>query len=93
MPPFLSPKKVPDPILLGWAEIVHGYWSQLVRCSKEDEICDEVKCESSYIPMKHPFVIPGGRFRGKFGSLKKDIMSLIGARGDRTVLLGLILDY
>ncbi|KAF8324785.1 Six-hairpin glycosidase-like protein [Cantharellus anzutake] len=28
-PSFLSPTRIHDPLMLGWAHIVHGYWSQL----------------------------------------------------------------
>ncbi|KAF8334743.1 Six-hairpin glycosidase-like protein [Cantharellus anzutake] len=65
-PSFLSPTRIHDPLMLGWAHIVHGYWSQLVRCSKQGEICDGVNCEGTHIPMNHTFVVPGGRFREQY---------------------------
>jgi alpha,alpha-trehalase len=60
-PPFLN--NVADPLLRAFAQIVHTYWTQLIRGTNSSTLCDGVTCESTLIPLNHTFVIPGGRFR------------------------------
>jgi alpha,alpha-trehalase len=60
-PPFLS--NVTDPLLKAFAQVVHGYWTQLARGTNSSALCDGVKCVSTLIPLNHTFVVPGGRFR------------------------------
>ena len=64
-PPFLN--RVADPLLRNFAQIVHGYWMQLVRGTNSSALCDGQTCESTLIPLNHTFVIPGGRFREQCG--------------------------
>lgn len=44
-----------------FTETVINLWPNLTREINESAICPE--CESSFIPVKRPFVIAGGRFR------------------------------
>jgi alpha,alpha-trehalase len=60
-PPFLN--NVADPLLRSFSQIVHGYWTQLVRGTNSSALCDGKTCESTLIPLNHTFVVPGGRFR------------------------------
>ncbi|KAK2465281.1 hypothetical protein APHAL10511_002635 [Amanita phalloides] len=64
-PAFLQ--NVSDPTLRAWSKVVHGYWTQLVRGTNASQICGGSKpCQSSFIPLNHTFVIPGGRFREQY---------------------------
>ncbi|KIJ59066.1 glycoside hydrolase family 37 protein [Hydnomerulius pinastri MD-312] len=66
-PAFLN--NVTDPLLKGFAQTVHGYWTQLARTTNQSALCDEYpggKCESTLIPLNHTFVVPGGRFREQY---------------------------
>ncbi|GBE85141.1 glycoside hydrolase family 37 protein [Sparassis crispa] len=67
-PPFLD--NVTDPLLKAWTQTVHGFWTQLVRSTNDSALCPEGtesgSCESSFIPLNHTFVIPGGRFREQY---------------------------
>lgn len=60
-PPFLN--HVKDPLPRAFAQIVHGYWTQLIRGTNSSTLCDGKRCESTFIPLNHTFVVPGGRFR------------------------------
>ena len=60
-PPFLN--KVQDGTVRAWSQTVHGYWTQLIRSTQQNVLCDGKTCESSLIPLNHTFVVPGGRFR------------------------------
>lgn len=60
-PPFLN--NVTDSLPRAFAQVVHGYWTLLIRGTNSSTLCDGVKCESTFIPLNHTFVIPGGRFR------------------------------
>ena len=60
-PPFLN--NVTDPLLRAFAQVVHTYWTQLIRETNSSALCDGTTCESTLIPLNHTFVIPGGRFR------------------------------
>lgn len=64
-PTFLN--NVTDPLLKGWSQVVHGYWTQLIRATNRSALCPTGSsggpCESSLIPLNHTFVVPGGRFR------------------------------
>ena len=64
-PAFLD--NVPNPVVKAFSQIVHGYWTQLIRNTNESALCpggtDTGSCESSLIPLNHTFVVPGGRFR------------------------------
>jgi alpha,alpha-trehalase len=89
-PPFLS--NVTDPLLKAFAQIVHGYWTQLIRETNSSALCDGKTCVSTFIPLNHTFVIPGGRFREQcdYFSRMSLVSVLITVHGDR--LLGQLLD-
>ncbi|EGC30247.1 hypothetical protein DICPUDRAFT_41704 [Dictyostelium purpureum] len=57
-PAFLD--KIQDPELKRFATSVHGKWLDLTRVFNVSGLCDD--CYSS-IPVTHPFVIAGSRFR------------------------------
>ncbi|KAF8349388.1 trehalase [Amanita rubescens] len=63
-PPFLQ--NVTDSLLQAWSKTVHGYWTQLIRGSNDSRICESNLCQSTFIPLNHSFVIPGGRFREQY---------------------------
>lgn len=63
-PPFLN--NVADPLLRAFSQVVHGYWTQLIRGTNTSTLCDGKTCESSLIPLNHTFVVPGGRFREQY---------------------------
>ncbi|KAF7798296.1 hypothetical protein EIP86_009516 [Pleurotus ostreatoroseus] len=67
-PAFLN--NVTDPLLKAWSQIVHGYWTQLIRSTNDSALCPEGTesgpCESTLIPLNHTFVVPGGRFREQY---------------------------
>lgn len=44
-----------------FVEVVILKWENLTRVWNESSVCDE--CQSSFIPIKRPFVVAGGRFR------------------------------
>ncbi|KAJ1920601.1 hypothetical protein IWQ60_006963, partial [Tieghemiomyces parasiticus] len=52
---------VKNPVLQGWARILHNFWPELTRQIDLSNLCDG--CQSSFLPTTHPFVVPGGRFR------------------------------
>ena len=60
-PHFLN--NVKDPLPRAFAKVVHSYWTQLIRGTNSSTLCDGTKCESTFIPLNHTFVVPGGRFR------------------------------
>jgi alpha,alpha-trehalase len=60
-PPFLN--NVSDPLLRAFSQIVHSYWTQLIRGTNSSVLCDGRTCESTLIPLNNTFVVPGGRFR------------------------------
>lgn len=45
----------------GWLEVLHRTWGNLTFQYDASQICDG--CGSTLLPSKHPFVLPGGRFR------------------------------
>ncbi|KAJ1729036.1 hypothetical protein LPJ72_005187 [Coemansia sp. Benny D160-2] len=57
-PPFLN--NVTDKLLRAYGAVVNGYWKTLVRKQDLSVLCDG--CETSMLELKHPFVVPGGRF-------------------------------
>jgi len=64
-PAFLQ--NVSDPLVKGFAQAVHGIWTQLIRGTNDTTLCGRgAKCESSLIPLNHTFVVPGGRFREQY---------------------------
>ncbi|KAH9040254.1 glycoside hydrolase family 37 protein [Lactarius hengduanensis] len=63
-PPFLN--NVADPLLRAFSQVVHGYWTQLIRGTNSSTLCDGKTCESTIIPLNHTFVVPGGRFREQY---------------------------
>ncbi|KAF8334741.1 Six-hairpin glycosidase-like protein [Cantharellus anzutake] len=67
-PSFLSPLRIPDPLVLGWSGVVHSYWGALVRGTDPSKLCTggAAGCESTLIPLNHTFVVPGGRFREQY---------------------------
>ena len=76
-PPFLS--SIVDPLIQAFARIVNGYWTQLARTVNKSALCSiypEGTCESTFIPLNHTFIIPGGRFRENCGCFS---MVLIGS--------------
>ena len=54
---------IPDPKVRELAATVHGKWRGLLRQSDHSHkrLCEG--CVSSHLPLPHPFVVPGGRFR------------------------------
>lgn len=44
-----------------FVEVVILKWENLTRVWNESSVCDE--CQSSFLPIKRPFVVAGGRFR------------------------------
>lgn len=63
-PAFLN--NVTDTLVRAFAQIVHGYWTQLARNTNHSALCNEYPvggCESTLIPLNHTFIVPGGRFR------------------------------
>ncbi|KAJ9092112.1 hypothetical protein QFC21_006978 [Naganishia friedmannii] len=60
-PAFLD--DVDDVVYQGFASVVHGYWTLLIRETNQSVICDGVKCDSSVIPLNNSVVVPGGRYR------------------------------
>ncbi|TEB39969.1 glycoside hydrolase family 37 protein [Coprinellus micaceus] len=55
-PAFL--RNVSDPLVKGFAQAVHGFWTQLIRGTNSSTF--------SLIPLNHTFVVPGGRFREQY---------------------------
>ncbi|KAJ2793202.1 hypothetical protein H4R21_005987, partial [Coemansia helicoidea] len=55
-PPFL--RGVTDPVLRGYGMAVHNQWKQLARKRNPSALCDG--CESSLLPVKNTFIVPGG---------------------------------
>ncbi|KAI8343199.1 trehalase [Chlamydoabsidia padenii] len=53
--------KVSDPKYRGWADMLHHSWSKLAFQFDTSLLCEG--CVSSTLPVKRPFVVPGGRFR------------------------------
>jgi alpha,alpha-trehalase len=58
-PGFLA--KIKDENLRHFAHAVHKKWKKLGRVFRKDVICSG--CVSSALQARHPFVVPGGRFR------------------------------
>ncbi|KAG2222884.1 hypothetical protein INT45_013515 [Circinella minor] len=52
---------VHDPIYRGWLEKLSDEWRDLAFEFDTSKLCDG--CVTSALPVKRPFVIPGGRFR------------------------------
>ena len=65
-PAFLNGIK--DPVIRAFSQKVHSFWPELARKMKKTSHCRSgdsffSECESTLIPIKHMFIIPGGRFR------------------------------
>lgn len=58
-PTFLQ--HIHNPIIGEFVQQIVDRWPNLTRMYNESTTCD--LCQSSFIPVKRPFVIPGGRFR------------------------------
>ncbi|PSS03696.1 Six-hairpin glycosidase-like protein [Coniella lustricola] len=56
---FIS--SIKNPIIEEFVQKTVGKWANLTRIFNESVICDQ--CEGSFVPIKRPFVIAGGRFR------------------------------
>lgn len=55
---------VTDPLYHAWVQVVHGYWTLLIRQTNETALCPPTGgCSSSLIPLNHTIVVPGGRYR------------------------------
>ncbi|CAO3591104.1 unnamed protein product [Absidia cylindrospora] len=54
-------KKIKDLKYRGWIDNLHHAWSQLTFKFNTSSLCEG--CVSSTLPVKRPFVVPGGRFR------------------------------
>ncbi|KAI7856664.1 Six-hairpin glycosidase-like protein [Circinella umbellata] len=54
-------KKIEDPQYRGWATQVNQYWVNLTFEFDTSFLCEG--CATSTLPVKRPFVVPGGRFR------------------------------
>lgn len=50
-----------NPINEEFVQVVISKWEDLTRMWNETSVCAE--CQSSFIPIKRPFVVAGGRFR------------------------------
>ncbi|KAJ4414430.1 hypothetical protein N0V82_007937 [Gnomoniopsis sp. IMI 355080] len=50
-----------NPINEEFVQVVMSKWENLTRVWNETSVCAE--CQSSFIPIKRPFVVAGGRFR------------------------------
>ncbi|KAJ1664188.1 hypothetical protein IW140_004217 [Coemansia sp. RSA 1813] len=57
-PPFLG--NIKNKLLRAYGAVVNGYWKTLVRKQDLSILCDG--CATSMLELKHPFVVPGGRF-------------------------------
>ncbi|ORX53048.1 trehalase [Hesseltinella vesiculosa] len=53
--------RVDDIIYREWLEDVHEFWTELAFNFNTAKLCDG--CVSSTLPVKNPFIVPGGRFR------------------------------
>ncbi|KAI8069147.1 glycoside hydrolase [Gongronella butleri] len=53
--------KVDDLIYRGWLDDLHHAWTELAFEFNTSMLCDG--CVTSTLPVKRPFVVPGGRFR------------------------------
>ncbi|KAI9494172.1 trehalase [Zychaea mexicana] len=53
--------KIDDESYRGWATQVHQYWAKLTFEFDTSFLCEG--CATSTLPVKRPFVVPGGRFR------------------------------
>ncbi|CAO3637835.1 unnamed protein product [Cunninghamella echinulata] len=60
-PPLTWLDSINDSTYRGWIDILHHRWSQLTFHFNTDSLCDG--CVTSTLPVKRPFVVPGGRFR------------------------------
>lgn len=57
-PPFLS--NLTQALPKAFAQVVHGFWTQLIRGTNASTLCGSSgRCESTLIPLNHTFVIPG----------------------------------
>ncbi|KAG9308857.1 glycoside hydrolase family 37 protein [Chiua virens] len=66
-PPFLN--NITDPLVKAFAQTVNGYWPILARQVNQSALCSiypDGECESTFIPLNHSFIIPGGRFREQY---------------------------
>lgn len=52
---------VTDPDYRGWISHLNQAWANLTFTFDTSELCED--CSSSILPVKRPFVVPGGRFR------------------------------
>jgi alpha,alpha-trehalase len=59
--PLAWSDKVDDAKYRGWADVLHQSWAKLAFQFDTSSLCDG--CVSSTLPVKRPFVVPGGRFR------------------------------
>lgn len=53
--------KIDDLTYRGWVQQLHHFWANLTFGFDTSFLCDG--CVSSTLPVKYPFVVPGGRFR------------------------------
>lgn len=58
-PKFLD--KIKDKKLAQFGSLIHAKWKALVRVVDAGKTCGD--CVTTSIPLPHPFVVPGGRFR------------------------------
>ncbi|KAJ2959529.1 hypothetical protein NQZ79_g5031 [Umbelopsis isabellina] len=54
-------ERVTDPAYSVWMTDLNQYWSNLTYTFNTTFLCDG--CQTSILPTKRPFVVPGGRFR------------------------------
>lgn len=54
-------RSMKNPVNREFVQQIVGRWSNLTRIFNRSAICDS--CQSSFIPIRRPFVIAGGRFR------------------------------
>lgn len=54
-------RSINDTSVKEWALEIHKIWKTLIRQYNTSKLCEG--CVSSNLPLKYPFIIPGGRFR------------------------------
>ncbi|KAG2194897.1 hypothetical protein INT47_010639 [Mucor saturninus] len=61
IPPLRWIDNVTDPDYRGWISHLNEAWANLTFTFDTSDLCED--CSSSILPVKRPFVVPGGRFR------------------------------
>ena len=86
-PSFLN--NISSPTAKAFAQVVHGFWPQLIRTTNPSALCtDPNKCESTFIPLNNPFVVNGSCFDYLSTVTKTKLTIIISWNFQRTILLG-----